>query len=165
MIQVRLLIKALWMDVNLSFLFIPVCGGNKGFNCHLSELLSLLLEPTGHAMKGKDIESTSELLSKVEDLNEKMKHKYNSHGERVNINEEDVKDKDKTMSEENVNNKKEEKKKEVVKDLKREKTKFDIDLKELRVKYLRNLKLRGTNIPNIKSKLWAARIQDELCNN
>ena len=51
----------------------PVCGGNKGFNRHLSELLSLLLEPTGHAIEGNDIDSTSELLLKVEKLNEQMK--------------------------------------------------------------------------------------------
>ena len=50
----------------------PVCSGNRGFNRHISEILSLILEPLGHAIGGNDIDSTGELLSKVRSLNETL---------------------------------------------------------------------------------------------
>ena len=44
----------------------------------------------------------------------------------------------------------------------RKRTSFNVDMKELRVKNLRKMKVRGTMIPNLKSKLWALRLQDEI---
>ena len=38
-------------------------------------------------------------------------------------------------------------------------------MKEMRIKNLRKVTVRGTEVPNIKSKLWALRLQDELSNN
>ena len=51
----------------------PVCSGNKGCNRHLSEVLSLILEPLGHAVGGQDIDSTSGLLHEIEHLNKKLR--------------------------------------------------------------------------------------------
>ena len=47
----------------------PVCSGIKGFNRHISEVLSLILEPLGHAAGGEDIDSTGGLLARIRDLN------------------------------------------------------------------------------------------------
>ena len=43
----------------------PVCSGNRGFNKHLSELVSLILEPLSHAMEGGDVNSTGAFLDQV----------------------------------------------------------------------------------------------------
>ena len=48
----------------------PVCSGNQGFNRHLSEVLSMVLEPVGHALGGPDIDSTGGLLNKINKINE-----------------------------------------------------------------------------------------------
>ena len=50
----------------------PICSGNVGFNRHISELLSMILEPLGHALGGADIDSTGGLLSKITELNTKL---------------------------------------------------------------------------------------------
>ena len=36
----------------------PVCSENQGMNKHLSEIVSMILEPIAHAAKGADIDST-----------------------------------------------------------------------------------------------------------
>ena len=63
----------------------PICSGNVGFNRHISEVLSMILEPLGHALGGADIDSTGGLLSKVAGLNEKLKaeRKVNDHEKGV----------------------------------------------------------------------------------
>ena len=50
----------------------PVCSGNGGTNKHLSEIVSYVLEPLSHAAKGSEIDSTGELLEKVEKLNKRL---------------------------------------------------------------------------------------------
>ena len=50
----------------------PVCSGNKGFNRHLSEILSMILESIGHSIGGNEIDSTGELLCKVGELNSQL---------------------------------------------------------------------------------------------
>ena len=50
----------------------PVVSGNTGLNCHLSEMLSLILEPITSQANGHEVDSTLEMLSKVEGLNEKF---------------------------------------------------------------------------------------------
>ena len=52
----------------------PVVSGNTGLNCHLSELLSLLLEPVSLESNGHEVDSTTELLNKIENLN----HEFNN---------------------------------------------------------------------------------------
>ena len=66
----------------------PVCSGNKGFNRHISEILSLILEPLGHAIGGQDIDSTGGLLAAIGDLNETLKDK-DWKKERVEVECED----------------------------------------------------------------------------
>ena len=51
----------------------PVFDGRGGFNTHLSELLSQILEPVALEMKGAEIESTEELFEAFEDMNRKIK--------------------------------------------------------------------------------------------
>ena len=48
----------------------PVCEGNVGVTRHLSEAVSMVLEPLSHAMDGSDVESTGDMLSKVEEFNQ-----------------------------------------------------------------------------------------------
>ena len=53
----------------------PVCSGNQGFNRHLSEVLSMVLEPVGHALGGPDIDSTGGLLNRINEVNSALNHK------------------------------------------------------------------------------------------
>ena len=59
----------------------PICSGKAGFNRHISEILSMVLEPLSHALQGYDIDSTGGLLSKIDDLNKKLQ----SGHERVGV--------------------------------------------------------------------------------
>ena len=47
----------------------PVVSGRAGFNTHLSEVLSQVLEPVALEMSGAEISSTEELLERVEAVN------------------------------------------------------------------------------------------------
>ena len=47
----------------------PVINGNSGFNCHLSELLSLILGPVAQEATGNEINSTGDLLSRIHRVN------------------------------------------------------------------------------------------------
>ena len=50
----------------------PVASGNSGMNLHLSEVISLILEPVANVFKeGLEVISKDDMLSKVDDLNEK----------------------------------------------------------------------------------------------
>ena len=53
----------------------PVISGNTGLNCHLSELISHLIEPTAYEHSGNEINSTDDMLSKIENLNKKLSSK------------------------------------------------------------------------------------------
>ena len=57
----------------------PVCSGNRGFNKHLSELVSLILEPLAHSMEGADVNSTGSFLEKINDLNYKIESSNLEH--------------------------------------------------------------------------------------
>ena len=50
----------------------PVISGNAGLNCHLSEIISLLIEPVAMESKGFEIDSTNEMLSKIDSLNSQV---------------------------------------------------------------------------------------------
>ena len=41
----------------------PVCNGKAGFNCHLSELLSMILGPVAQEASGADINNTNDFIS------------------------------------------------------------------------------------------------------
>ena len=50
----------------------PVISGNNGLNCHLSELVSAIIDPVASEMDGREIDSTDDMLSKINELNEKL---------------------------------------------------------------------------------------------
>ena len=51
----------------------PVISGNNGLNCHLSELISSIIEPVAYEENGKEIDSTDDMIAKIEQINEKIK--------------------------------------------------------------------------------------------
>ena len=55
----------------------PVCAGNDGGNRHISEIVSLILEPVACESNGNDIDSTGDMLSKIKKLNEDISKKLN----------------------------------------------------------------------------------------
>ena len=50
----------------------PVVSGNNGLNCHLSELVSLLIEPVAFEHSGSEVDSTDDMLAKINELNSKL---------------------------------------------------------------------------------------------
>ena len=144
----------------------PVCSGNKGYNRHLSEILSLVLEPVGHSLGGFDIESTNELLKKVEELNIQLQEENMGAEASKRVNDSEaiargsINDEASKEEECKAGGRREKERKK-----KKKKPSFNIDMKEMRVKNLRKMKLRGSNVPNIKSRLWALRLLDEVSNN
>ena len=49
----------------------PVVNAKAGYNCHLSEVLSLILGPVAKEAAGCEFNSTGDLLSKINDINER----------------------------------------------------------------------------------------------
>ena len=125
----------------------PVCSGNRGLNRHLSEMLSNILEPVGHAVGGCDIDSTGGLLSEIEKLNEKLA--------QCNLDDTPARTLNNGLDVSGAG----------AAERDGENTKKNNELKEIRIKRLREMKARGSILPNMKSKLWASRLQDEISNN
>ena len=50
----------------------PVVNGKSGYNCHLSEILSLILGPVAKEATGSEINSTGDLLAEINLLNQKL---------------------------------------------------------------------------------------------
>ena len=50
----------------------PVVSGNCGLNSHLSELISLVMEPVTNEASGHEIESTTEMLHRISELNKRL---------------------------------------------------------------------------------------------
>ena len=48
-------------------------GGNSGLNCHLSELLSHIIEPIATEANGSEVDSTNEMICRLEELNSKIR--------------------------------------------------------------------------------------------
>ena len=118
----------------------PVCSGLRGFNRHLSELVSLLLEPVSHSIRGSEIDSTGALLYNIEEYNRKMKA-----GEVIEVPKEEHK-----LREE------EEKKRDG------DAEEFSREMKNQRIRRLRKMKSRHGILPNFKAKLWAVRLADQI---
>ena len=127
----------------------PICSVNIGYNRHLSEIVSLILEPLGHAAGGSDIDSTGGLLAKIKDLNIELKDKKwtESCTSDRDVEEEDILEKE--LEEDHKN----EKKKESYSSFGSAWKSFSDDMKLMRAKRLRNLKMRNTCAPNIKARL------------
>ena len=51
----------------------PVVNGKSGYNCHLSEILSLILGPVAKETNGNEINSTGDLLAEINELNLDLK--------------------------------------------------------------------------------------------
>ena len=49
-------------------------SGNVGLNCHLSEVISYLIDPVTYEEGGNEIDSTDELLARIDKINEKISH-------------------------------------------------------------------------------------------
>jgi len=50
----------------------PVVNAKAGYNCHLSEILSIILGPVAKEAAGFELNSTGDLLAKVNDINGKI---------------------------------------------------------------------------------------------
>ena len=53
----------------------PVIAGNAGLNCHLSEIVSSLIDPISYEESSNEIDSTDELLAKIESINNRIPSK------------------------------------------------------------------------------------------
>ena len=74
----------------------PVVSGNNGLNCHLSELVSLLIEPVAFEHDGSEVDSTDDMLAKINELNSRLSNPIKTSSE---LNDsEDLKDTDEIMS-------------------------------------------------------------------
>jgi len=51
-----------------------VCSGNRGFNKHFSDLVSLTLEPLSHASSGAEVNSADSFQYKIRKLNEQRRN-------------------------------------------------------------------------------------------
>ena len=54
----------------------PVISGNSGLNRHLSEMISLVIEPVASESKGFEADSTGEMLAKIDELNDKLSNEF-----------------------------------------------------------------------------------------
>ena len=63
----------------------PVISGNNGLNCHISEIISQIIEPVAFVANGSDIDSTDDLLAKVEKLNLKLKSELPTYKDVNNV--------------------------------------------------------------------------------
>ena len=61
----------------------PVIAGNVGLNCHLSEIISKIVEPITLTSEGFDIESTQNMLHIISKFNKELN---NNEVEVVNKN-------------------------------------------------------------------------------
>ena len=130
----------------------PVCSGNSGYNRHLSEVVSLVLEPLGHAVGGCDVDSTGDLLAEIDKLNADLRNKEwsNPPASQYPVRAENVTKPLTRPSEDHPRTFGEAFKS------------FGAELKAKRIATLRKLTQRNSVAPNLKARLWALRIMDEL---
>ena len=50
----------------------PVCNGKSRYNCHLSELISMILGPVAQEAAGSEMNSTGDLLSSIKSLDSSL---------------------------------------------------------------------------------------------
>ena len=133
-------------------------------NRHLSEIISLILEPIANAANGADVDSTGDLLCELDKLNDELSKKLKVVGQNhVGANlfsceyggsEAPNPSTALKCDGANVCNNKPVKSNKSLS--------FGREMKSLRVKNLRKMRVRKSCLPNIKAKMWAARIIDEL---
>ena len=120
----------------------PVIGGNVGINRGLSELLSLLIEPVTSMLGGDAIESTGDMLSKIDEINKSDELREAFIKERKL---EDLNHMNNTRREEIPGNCFENK-----------------DFLRNRVEKLRNSTIGASPIPDIKNRLIATGLIDRI---
>ena len=65
----------------------PVVSGNCGLNSHLSDLISLAMEPITSEASGHEIDSTTDVLHKITDINNRLAKPKCSNGSTSNHGE------------------------------------------------------------------------------
>ena len=56
----------------------PVVAGNSSLNCHLSELISSIIEPVAFEESGRKIDSTDDMLVRITEINKLVEEERNS---------------------------------------------------------------------------------------
>ena len=125
----------------------PVCEGNVGITRHLSEAVSMILEPLAHAMCGADVDSTGDFLSKVDKFNNGSIQEADKGCPDDQAEADVAQPNDSSTSFKFVCEPPD-------KDVKGHKRR--------RIEVLRNLRNRGSGIPNIQAKLQATRLLDDV---
>ena len=64
----------------------PVVAGNSGLNCHLSEIVSSIIEPIAFEETGNEIDSTNDMLARIEKINKNLSN-TNSIGPTKSLKE------------------------------------------------------------------------------
>ena len=64
----------------------PVISGNNGLNCHLSELISLVIEPISFEHSGNEVDSTDDLIEAINKLNESLERQKSLNSEKISEN-------------------------------------------------------------------------------
>ena len=62
-----------------------VIYGNSGLNCHLSQLISYIIDPVAY---GNEIDSSDDMISKIKGMNDKIKSFNESKSFEENMNDE-----------------------------------------------------------------------------
>ena len=146
----------------------PVCSGNQGLNRHIRqfqspyEAVSMVLESVCHAIEGNDIDSPSGLLEKLDVLNKESSKEFANEPRNKSTGEKDSNqvrntteiancDKIKTIS--------------TARNRRRDgDVRFGEELKQERIKNLRNMRSSKNALPNFRAKLWATRLLGEQMN-
>ena len=50
----------------------PVISGNSGLNCHLSDLISMVIEPIAYEASGNEIDSTDSMIARINRINKEL---------------------------------------------------------------------------------------------
>ena len=77
----------------------PVISGNTGLNCHLSEIISQIIEPIAYEQNSRDIDSTDDMIAKIEKLNSKLKDFNNKQKPDIVTNSNTVETEEKSLNE------------------------------------------------------------------
>ena len=61
----------------------PVVSGNSGLNCHLSEVISMIVEPLAFESEGNEVDSTDDMIDKIQKLNVKLSAEKSLNGQKI----------------------------------------------------------------------------------
>ena len=149
----------------------PVVSGNTGLNCHLSELISHIIDPIAFEQDGSEVDSTDDLLYRIGKMNERIKNgevdSVPQLNDKATVNTENI-EKEVTIDDANTGQSERFK----TGDIRNfgvcgKKTKdFDSDSNKQRLRdsidRLRNSRQKGSLLPNLKDRLKASKMIDVL---